>query len=122
MVGKKRITFISRKKIEFIAHNHYLTKHAFKRLKERCGVFNIKQMILNSVFAWVNTDKTINIALDNYHYFVVVEVYGRYKIITYEEKSLNGYNVIDKFILAYIGVDRQIGRNRPNKDKGEFYD
>lgn len=66
----------------------------------------MRKMILNSIFSWVNTDGSINIAIDYVHYFVVGEVKGKYKIITYQGKSKNGYTVIDKFILAYLGIDR----------------
>lgn len=102
------ITFVSRKKIEYIAHNYILTTHAKKRLKQRYGSINdVKAMILNCIFAWANTDGTINIALDYYHYFVVGCIDGKFKIVTYNGKSKTGYTIIDKFILAYLGIDRQ---------------
>lgn len=102
---------VSRKKIEYIAHNHIITEHAQKQISERCFNANVKQMILNSVLWWVNTDGTINIATDLYHYFVVscekVDMIDKFIILTYKDKSLNNYSVIDKFIFAYKGIERK---------------
>lgn len=106
-MGKRTpVRLISRKKIEHIAHNYILSKHAKERLLQRCKKFNVKQMILNSPFWWRNTDGLINIATDPYHYFVVGEVDNKFIIVTYQGKSINGYTVLDKFALAYMGVDR----------------
>lgn len=102
------ITFVSRKKIEYIAHNFILTTHAKKRLMQRYGTIkDVRKMLLNCILAWENTDKTINIAIDYNHYFVVGCIDGKYKIVTYNDKSKTGYTIIDKFILAYLGIDRQ---------------
>jgi hypothetical protein len=110
---KNNHILISRKKLEYIAHNLVITTHARKRLQQRCKNKNLKTLILNSPLWWRNTDGSTNIATDNYHYIVVAEVDKVFKVITYQGKSINGYSVIDKFILAYAGLER-------NKNKVNF--
>lgn len=104
---QRKLTVLSRKKIEYIAHNYEFSKHSFNRLRQRCGNFDVRKMILNALFAYVNTDGYINIAVDLNHFFIVKELKNnKYKIITFQEKSMNGYTTVDKFVFAYLGIDR----------------
>ena len=103
----KHHILVPRKMIEYIAHNFIITTHARFRILQRSTRNDIRRMILNSPLAWRNTDGTINIAIDYYHYIVVGEVDGKFKIITYQGRSYNGYSVVDKFVIAYRGIDRK---------------
>lgn len=107
----KQNILIGRKKLEYIAYNYTITEHAQIKLEERCKNPNVRQMILNSPLCWKNTDGTINIATDLYHYFVVSCAKeldkDKFIIVTYKEKSLNNFSVVDKFIFAYLGITRK---------------
>ena len=99
---------ISRKKIEYIANNIVISEHAKIRIEERLGHnVNIKQMILNSPLWFRNTDECITIAIDQNRYFVVREFEDHFLLITVKEASKNGYDVMDKFVLAYSGKERK---------------
>ena len=101
---------VSRKKIEYIAHNIKITEHAKKRIKERLGDdVNITEMILNSPFWYRNISGHINIAIDQLKYFVVDEACGVFKLVTIAEPSKNGYDIMDKFVCAYMGIEQSKG-------------
>lgn len=98
---------VSRKKIEYIANNIIITEHAKKRIEERLGEnTNIKRLILNSPFWFRNNDGYINIAIDQNLYFVVAEDNPNFFLVTVKRPSLNGYDIMDKFVLAYMGKER----------------
>lgn len=101
------VHLISRKKIEFIAHNFKVSRHAYQRICERSKQKNIRKMILNSPLSWQSSDGFINIATDLFHYLVLAEFDNTYLIITYQDKSINGYSVVDKFCLSYMGLERK---------------
>lgn len=94
---------VSRKKLEYIAHNINITVHAKERINGRLGEdVDIRTMILNSPFWYRNVDGSINIAIDQKKYFVVAENDGVYTMITVKEPSKNGYDIMDKFVIAYM--------------------
>lgn len=94
---------VSRKKLEYIAHNIKITEHAKERISERLGEdVDIRTMILNSPFWYRNVDESINIAIDQKKYFVVAEDDGVYTMITVKSPSKNGYDIMDKFVIAYM--------------------
>jgi len=37
----------------------------------------------------------------------LAEFDNTYLIITYQDKSINGYSVVDKFCLSYMGLERK---------------
>lgn len=99
---------ISRKKLEHIANNLIITEHSLKRIQERLGKnINIKNIILDSPFWFRNVDKTINIAIDQKRYFVVVEEDNKFTLITFKDESYNNYDIMDKFVIAYNGIERK---------------
>lgn len=97
-----------------IAYHYRLTKHAIIRIKER-GVFvnKIREIFLNPYLAYYNTDGTINIAVDETHYFVISEKTddGKYNVITYKEPSNNNFSISDKRLYAINGYDRNPNYN-----------
>lgn len=117
MVRTQGINLISRKKIEYIAHNHIVTKHAHKRLLQRYGKYDLRKMILDSPLSWRNTDGTINVAMNYDSYLVVLEQDNIFMVLTYKGKSNNGFNVIDKLVLGYMGIDR----NKRERNKWKDY-
>lgn len=99
---------ISRKKIEYIAHNLVITNHAKQRIMERLGCnVDIRQLILNSPFWFRDVDESIVISIDQQRYFIVSESDNVFKLITVKEPSKNGYDIMDKFVLAYSGKERK---------------
>ena len=96
-----------------IACNIIYSKHARLRLSQRLGITNdharngkLFTMILNSPLAYMNTDGCINVGLTDYEYLVVSPREENYFCITFKEKSINGYTVLDKYKLALKGVLR----------------
>lgn len=98
-----------RTELQEIANNYYITPHAIKRMSER-GLDKkaVKNIILNPVVAYFNTDFSINIAQDESHYLVIKYNYyfENYQIITYKEPSLNGKTIFQKQQLAMRGISR----------------
>lgn len=100
---------VSRKMIEWIAHNYELTSHARERVKERYSeTKTIKQAILDSCLSWFYDRDTVAIAVNKDDIFYVKlernsdrKVY-KSKIITFTWESKNGYNVVDKFCKNYL--------------------
>lgn len=79
-----------------------------QRINERIGRnANVRQMILNSPLWFRNTDESIIIAIDQQRYFIVSESDNVFKLITVKEPSKNGYDIMDKFVLAYSGKERK---------------
>lgn len=93
-----------------IANNFSLTYHAKQRISERNKNVNLKQVILNPVLAYFNTDYSINIALNEYEYLVVVykKYINKYLIITYKERSFNSITIFQKQELAKINYKRKV--------------
>lgn len=116
-MDRQEIHLISRKKLEYIAHNHIVSEHAHQRLLERFGDYDLRAMILNSPLAWRNTDGAINIAFNYDNYIVVVEENDCFLVITYKTPSLYGYNVLDKLVLGYMGIGR---KNHKGGKSGRF--
>jgi hypothetical protein len=54
----------------------------------------------------MNTDGCINVGLNEFEYLVVSPREDNYFCITFKEKSINGYTVLDKYKLALKGVLR----------------
>lgn len=93
-----------------IAENYRLTTHAKKRILERNMDENIiREIILNPMIAYFNTDYSINIALDEYNYFVITynDYYKKYNIVTFKEKSMNNINIFTKWHKARNGELRK---------------
>ena len=88
-----------------IANNFILSVHAKEKIAERHPNANIKEIILNPIVAYYNTDKSINIALNKYEYIVIAP--DSYKVITFKEKSWYSKTVFDKQDMARNGYDRK---------------
>lgn len=96
--------------LQEIATNYCLTNHAKDRIKKRGISKNqIKDIILNPLIAYFNTDYSINIAKDQHHYFVIVynKNQNKYVIVTYKEPSSNGKTISEKQEMAKKGYDRK---------------
>jgi hypothetical protein len=89
-----------------IAENFTLSRHASERIAERHSDIDIRQSILNPVLAYYNTDKSVNIAINEYEYLVVAPY--TYKVITFKEKSHNNINIFAKRELAKQGKKRYV--------------
>lgn len=93
---------ISRKKLEYIAHNLIMTTHAKERMLERLGDVDITRTILNSPFWFRNCEGYIIIGIDIQRYFVVEETERGFILVTVTDPSTNGYDIMDKFVLNYM--------------------
>lgn len=102
---------MEKRELEKILQNLILSNHAKKRIKERLDITDIdevKNLITEPYFIWNNTDNTINIAIDEYRYFVIKKTTDNfYVIITFKEKSKNKINVKVKFSMALKGKQKK---------------
>lgn len=105
---------LTKEELNEIKNNFVIGKHAEKRLKERgLETAEIPNIISRPFLAYFNTDGTINIAKDEFHYLV----FGynnkkkNYKLITYKEPSFKKISVIKKQMYAKLGMNRA-GSNR----------
>ena len=97
---------LNEKELERIAKYAELTYHARKRINERNNTIDYRKAIKNSFLAFYNTDGAINIAIDVFSYFVVVEENKRYKIVTFVIKD-TGITVYDKWEYAKRGYKKR---------------
>ena len=98
---------LTQEELDYIADNYVLTNHAKEKVEERLRTItkkSIKHLIKNCMMAYYNTDGFVNIAINNYKYFVV----NPYTcgIITFKEPSHNGYTTTDKLNMARAGIMR----------------
>ena len=115
---------ISKEVLENIKSNYFLSKHAQEQLKERSeylisfddGRINfgatkrkINEALDKNILAYYNTDGSVNIAMDRFHYFVFAlnEERGNWTMITYKETSWYGIDIFEKQQMALEGFDRQ---------------
>lgn len=96
---------LTKEELQEIADNFILSTHAKNMIKKRNPNANIKEIILNPIIAYYNTDKSINIALNEYEYLVVAP--NSYVIVTFKEKSWYSKTVFDKQDMARNGYDRK---------------
>ena len=101
---------VGEKRLQEIAENFVISNHASQKIAERNPNINIKEIILNPLIAYYNTDGTINIALNEYEYLVVSRKKHNdtYNIITYKEKSHNNIDIFTKREMAMRGRGRQV--------------
>lgn len=97
---------VSQKRLQEIAENYNVRQHTLERIAERHPNLDIKSTILNPVLAYYNTDGSINIALNEWEYLVVVRENHKYQIITFKEKSHNNINIFEKRKMAQDGYAR----------------
>lgn len=96
---------LTQEELQEIADNFILSVHAKEKIIERHPNINIKELILNPIVAYYNTDKSINIALNEYEYIVIAP--DSYKVITFKEKSWYSKTVFDKQDMARNGYERK---------------
>ena len=96
---------LTREELQEIADNFILSNHSKEKIAERHPNANIKEIILNPIVAYYNTDKSINIALNEYEYLVIAP--DSYKVVTFKEKSWYSKTVFDKQDMAKNGYDRK---------------
>jgi len=95
-----------------IAYNIQLSNHSKEKLLDRLNIdyrYNLDQLrdyIINSDLAYVNTDNAINIAFSKDTYLVVAQFDNYYRVITFKEPSKNYYTVYDKYNMALKGIGR----------------
>lgn len=89
--------------LEEISENFRLSHHVEVQLKERGLQLNLEELFKKPFMAYYNTDGSINIAINDYEYFVVVKSDDRFIVITFKEKSRNGFTVTDKRNFALEG-------------------
>ena len=107
-----------------IRGNYFLSKHAQEQLEKRSDLLvkyedgkinfgatkrNINAAMDNAVLAYYNTDGSVNIALDDYNYFVFAwnPDRGSWTMITYKEMSWYSITIWEKQKMALDGFDRQ---------------
>lgn len=118
-----KFILIPRKMLVKIANNFYLTPHSKQRIDERVGDKDLKSLMLNSPLVWRDTNGTVNIAVNPYAYFVVVEENGEFYVKTFVERSKNDATVVDKFVFTYMGYKRNENSEKWSKPTyNEEYD
>lgn len=105
---RHRGQLLKRNELDEIANNYILTKHAKEMIDKRCPNLNIKYSIQNPILAYFNTDGSVNIAISDFEYLVVVLDKFPYKVITFKEKSHNGIDIFFKRRLAQTGYCRKV--------------
>lgn len=105
---KNRGENLTQEELSEIANNFYISKHAVERLRER-GRVNIRQLVLNPLVAYFNTDGSVNVAQDEYNYLVFSydEFHKNWKVVTWKEESWHGKTVFDKQQMARNGYGRK---------------
>lgn len=89
--------------LEEISKNFRTSYSVEVQLRQRELDIDFKELLKKPFIAYYNTDGSINIALDDYEYFVVVKSDDGFVIITFKERSRNGFTVTDKRNLALEG-------------------
>lgn len=101
---------VGRKKVEWVAYNHKISKHAKMQMVRR-GLqnYNLTAAILNTPLTWKLSKRYIAIALNLYEYVVVAipEKEAPATIVTYINLSDTGYSVIDKMLITYQDAIRE---------------
>ena len=100
---------VGEKRLQEIAEKFVVSNHAEQKIAERNPDINIKEIILNPLLAYYNTDGSINIALNKYEYLVVNKNKNddTYTVITFKEKSHNNIDIFAKRELAIQGYGRR---------------
>ena len=111
---------LTRSELSEILQHFIITNHAIKRLDERTNILtrindridfrttirNIKRDInSNLLISYFNTDGTVNVAIDLYHYYVFENRDNCWILKTFKEKSWNGITILDKRLLAQQGKE-----------------
>lgn len=103
---------VGRKKVEWVAYNHNISKHAKMQMVRRGLLnYNLTAAILNTPLTWKLAKGYIAIALNLYEYVVVAipETATPATIVTYVNLSDAGYSVIDKMLITYQDAIRDKG-------------
>ena len=89
---------LDRKEIERIAMYYKMGSHTMERLNERYhGNFTVKEMILNCLFAYKNTDGVYRVCVDKQSYFVVnPETYFLISYVVKDEGRIDVYQLYEK--------------------------
>lgn len=98
---------LTQQELNYIANNYIVSKHAIDRLRERfyASKSKVKDSIIHSDLAYINTDGSINVKLNNTeYYYVFIKNNNVYKMITCKHPSDNGYTLQQKFELAMKGI------------------
>lgn len=103
---------VSRKKIEWVAHNVVLSSHAKMQMVRRGMVItNLTDLMLNCPLAWKEGKDYIAVALNLFEYVIVAmpeEQGGTPVVVTYVNLKGQSYSVIDKMLVAYQDEVRKI--------------
>lgn len=115
---------ISKELLEEIKSNYFISKHAQEQLVNRSDLlakkedntidFYLTKKRINSaldknILSYFNTDGSVNIALDDTHYFVFCynESHNNWTMITYKEPSWYSITIQEKQQMALNGFDRK---------------
>lgn len=105
---KNRGEDLTKEELNEIANNYYISLHAKERLQER-GNVNIRNLVLNPLVAYFNTDGSVNVAMDEWNYLVFAysEKHQNWTVVTWKEESWHGKTVFDKQEMARNGYGRK---------------
>lgn len=120
---------ISRKQLQRIANNMFLTYHAQQRLAERTNLGaetlqktleNVNKAIMGCKYAYNNNDGSISIVLDNDLTIIVSydDTYKKWHIATFKEPSMNGFSCDEKWEITKT----RISRKYKNSSKKKMHD
>lgn len=113
---------LSQNEINEILSNYRISRHAIERLYERSNILvegygginftktkiNIRNDISNNLYlAYFNTDGSVNIAIDEFNYYVFAKNEDCWLLQTFKEKSWNNITIDQKRKLAQLGKDGQ---------------
>lgn len=109
MIIKNRGEELTKEEREEIANNFFISRHAIERLRER-GKVDIRQLVLDPLVAYFNTDGSVNVAQDEYNYLVFSydDFHKNWKVVTWKEESWHGKTVFDKQRMAMNGYGRKV--------------
>lgn len=111
MILKNRGEELTKQDLEEISQNFRCSRHAKEQLERRLingERVSIRKLLKDPLLAYFNTDQSINVALDKFHYAVIVysEREGFFKVVTWKEDSWNGIDIYKKQELAKQGISR----------------
>lgn len=110
---------ISKELLDEIMRNYRISHHAQEQLSKRSDMFvpgnlaatkmRVNEKLIDNILAYFNTDGSVNIAINEWNYFVFCYDENRmyWNMVTFKEQSWYGKNIFEKREMAINGFDRK---------------